>query len=89
MERREPFSKMNVRAKFYVNSVTLSKWGPDQETLHSVKLSPVMGNAGPDENKTFWKYTPTGSIELGTVNASAGAAFEIGKSYYVDFSPAP
>jgi hypothetical protein len=80
---------MNVRAKFYVNSVTQSKWGPDQDTMYTVKLSPVMGSSGPDENKTFWKYTPCGSVELGTINAGAGAGFEIGKSYYLDFSPAP
>lgn len=79
-----------IRAKFYVNSVTLSKWGPDQEILHTVKMSPVMGSGNAsDENKSFWKYTPTGSLELGTINAAAGAAFEIGKSYYLDFSPAP
>lgn len=49
-----------------------------------VKLNPVI--SGSDENKEFYKHSPSGSIELGTVNEAAAAQFEIGKEYYVDFS---
>jgi hypothetical protein len=51
-----------------------------------IKLSPVMN--GSDENKEFYKYSPSGSIELGTVNEGAATQFEISKEYYVYFTPA-
>jgi hypothetical protein len=51
-----------------------------------IKLSPVMD--GSAENKEFYKYSPSGAIELGTVNEAAAAMFEVGKEYYVDFTQA-
>ncbi len=78
---------MSVRAKFYVNSLTKQKmWNGTDGIGTVVKMSPVMD--GSDENKQFYKYSPSGSIELGTVNENAAAQFEIGKEYYVDFTPA-
>lgn len=41
-----------------------------------------------DENARFTQATPWGTIELGIDNPAAREAFEVGKSYYVDFSPA-
>ncbi|MGV3707609.1 MAG: hypothetical protein ACO1Q7_02130 [Gemmatimonas sp.] len=73
-----------VRAKFRVTSKTEQLSGT--ETLVSVKAAPVTANLGPDhENSKFWKYTPSGEVVLGTINAAAAAYFEIGKEYYVDF----
>ncbi len=60
-----------VRAKFIVEVVTESLQGK------TIKLSPV--TSGSEENKTFFKWTPFGSIEIGTINV---------KEYYVDFSAA-
>lgn len=42
-----------------------------------------------DENVRFTKATPWGTIELGIDNPAAREQFEVGKSYYVDFSEAP
>ena len=39
-----------------------------------------------DENARFTKATPWGEIRLGIDNPTALAAFEVGKSYYVDFN---
>lgn len=62
---------------------------PEPIELRSVKLSPVYGNGDPNhENTKFWNASPSGSIELGTVNPGAWEQFEIGKEYYVDFTPA-
>lgn len=61
-------------------------WGSADGIGTVVKLNPVMD--GSAENKEFYKYSPSGSIELGTVNEAASAMFEIGKEYYVDFTPA-
>lgn len=70
----------SVRAKFKVISVTTVEGG-----LSSVKLQPV--TSGSDENKEFFKYTPSGSIDLSTINAAAASQFVPGAEMYVDFTP--
>lgn len=40
------------------------------------------------ENARFTKATPWGEIRMGIDNPDALAQFEVGKEYYVDFSPA-
>lgn len=76
---------MSVRAKFRVDSITRQLFGSQGEG-QTIKLFPVCGSS--EENKTFFKWTPAGSIDLGTVNAEAAAQFELGKEYYVDFTKA-
>jgi hypothetical protein len=44
--------------------------------------------SGSPENDAFYKYTPAGKLELSTINAEAAAGFEVGKAYYLDFTPA-
>lgn len=68
-----------VRAKFNVAEIT--KYGNAGGTR--VVLHPVQG--GSDENKAFWQWTPSGSIELNLSNPDA--VFEFGE-YYVDFTKA-
>jgi hypothetical protein len=76
-----------VRAKFVVNSITLTKhWEKDKGNIATIKLQPV--TSGSDENKSFYAATPSGNIELGTVNQEAAAAFELGVAFYVDFTRA-
>lgn len=70
-----------VRAKFNVMSITKFGNGGGWE----VKLAPVMGNS--DENKKFWKYTPSGNITMHIDNEEAAKAFDTGE-YYVDFTRA-
>lgn len=52
-----------------------------------VELEPVID--GSPENEEFYKWTPGGRIHLGVVNDAAFERFEVGKSYYVDFTEAP
>jgi hypothetical protein len=78
---------MAVRAKFKVKSITRSEhWDKSKGELQTIKLAPVM--SGSEENKEFYAASPSGVIELGTVNESARKQFELGKEYYVDFTPA-
>ncbi len=95
---------MSVRAKFTYNghetalynsyphkkddgSADYSK--PVPVEMRSLKFSPVFGNGDPNhENTKFWSASPSGEIKLGTVNPEAWSQFELGKSYYVDFTPA-
>lgn len=63
---------------------TASPYGkPGDPTQTRVKLTPVQG----DENKTWSQWTPGGSVELSITNPEAIKAFEVGKDYFVDFSP--
>lgn len=91
---------MKVRAKFKVDSIErtigcrqvknaegVTSWEPTE--LRSVKMSPVCGNGDPEhENTKFWQASPSGSLVLGCANLAAADAFELGKEYYLDFTPA-
>lgn len=44
---------------------------------------------GSEENKSFFKYTPSGKLDFSTVNDAALVQFEAGREYYIDISPAP
>ena len=70
---------MSVRAKFKVVSITEQEGG-----AKSVKLTPVAG--GSPENAEFFKWTPYGSIEIGTLNEKASEQFKPGLQFYVDFT---
>jgi hypothetical protein len=76
---------MSVRAKFRLNSyeTCLAGWTGGKE-LRTLKFTPVID--GSPENKKFYSYTPSGSLELGTVNPEAWEKFELGKEYYLDFT---
>jgi hypothetical protein len=70
-----------VRAKFVCNGV---KESPEYEQK-LISLSPVI--SGSEENKSFAKYTPAGSVSLNISNETQAANFfEEGKEYYIDFS---
>jgi hypothetical protein len=73
---------MSVRAKFRVDDVKGEGDGKQ------IVMSPVVGNGDPEsENSQFFKYTPSGVINLSTVNEAAAAQFKIGAEVYVDFTP--
>ena len=42
---------------------------------------------GSEENKEFFKYSPSGTVTFGGTNISAAEQFEVGKEYYHDFTP--
>jgi hypothetical protein len=73
----------NVRAKFKCDVVT----DRPEFQLKEVSFSAVID--GSEENKSFSKYTPNGSVFLSiSYETEAADAFEEGKEYYLDFSPA-
>lgn len=88
---------MRVRAKFVLQDVTehLNYHGTKSKAnLKTLRFTAVAANFGDTEeeradSKEFWEASPSGEIKLGTINPEAAAAFEIGKAYYVDFTPAP
>ncbi len=74
-----------VRAKFKVTAVEPNNAEKEEDKGSTVHLFPVTGSP---ENESFYKWTPGGNIILSTINTEAAAQFEVGKEYYVDFTPA-
>lgn len=67
-----------TRCKFKCESVLNTVDGA------TIKLSPV--TSGSEENKKFFKYTPFGEFNFGTVNSEVATQFIPGKEYYIDIS---
>jgi hypothetical protein len=77
---------MTVRAKFFVAAKNTTADRPNAVAeCQSITFQVVYGDA--PENKEWSKYTPWGKIEMGVTNPEAAAKFEVGKCYYVDFTP--
>jgi hypothetical protein len=91
---------MAVRAKFRLNSVTIDVYDKNEQRdgkwvkvgnveRRTLNFTPVYGNGDPNhENTKFWDASPSGSLQLGCINPEAYSQFEIGKEYYLDFTPA-
>ena len=74
---------MTIRAKFVCSSLI-----PSYSNTTTVGLSAVYSSDPTSENKAFSDSTPSGQINISIANDKpALTAFEIGKSYYVDFTP--
>ena len=67
-----------VRCKFRCDSKLQTTDG------FSIKLIPV--THGSPENDEFFKYTPHGVLEFGTINESAAEQIQVGKEYYISIS---
>jgi hypothetical protein len=86
-----------VRAKFRVTTIEENKiWSSryNEETklfeqeefeVKNIGLQAVTDNDS-EENKAFFKATPSGQILLNCVNEDAAKQFIGGKNYYVDFT---
>ena len=74
---------MKVRAKFTCNSIRKHKGFGADPFVFDYEFSPVTQNSGAEENDSFWKYTPSGSLSLGSIKEDL---FEVGSSYYLDFT---
>jgi len=69
---------MTVRCKFICKSVTHTIDGG------VINLEPVVH--GSVENDLFFKWTPYGKLEIGTVNKEALGQFVPGNTYYIDIT---
>lgn len=65
-----------TRAKFECISIKQTSWSKEYE------FSAVIAGA---ENEAFFKTTPSGKISVSIKNDAV--VFEVGKQYFVDFSP--
>jgi len=78
-----------MRAKMKINSIT--KHGENCETLDlsAVCKSDGYPEGGLDENNTFATYTPSASLNMTINNPSLVGQFNVGETYYLDFTQAP
>lgn len=77
-----------MRAKMRVSNI--EKLG-EGETLH---FSAVCKNDGypadgSDENNSFARWTPTAELKMHVNNPALVGQFQIGQTFYVDFTEAP
>lgn len=73
-----------VRAKFMLQEVRHHHWNKDSVTLI---LRPQYDTTI-EEDKRFAKATPSGELSMQVDNPPAAAFFELGKTYYLDFTKA-
>lgn len=79
---------MTVRAKFYVKQINHMHHGQDNDATE-ITMAPVFGTFGDGSANESWsKHTPSGELTMMITNPAAVEKFEIGKSYYLDFTPA-
>lgn len=72
-----------TRCKFHCNSVrkSVAREGTGEIFLYEAEFGAVYD--GSEENKEFFKWTPSGSLKLGVYKKDV---FEPGKDYYLDIS---
>lgn len=73
-----------VRAKFQVVEIREHAYN---KTARTIVLQPQYDMSVPEDQR-FAQATPNGRIEMYVDNPTAVAALEIGKDFYVDFTPA-
>lgn len=76
---------MAVVTKFRVSRVITRMDVNGQPESTDIELFTVYGDDNP-ENKEFFKYTPSGSITVNTVNPKAAEYFNYGDEMYVTFT---
>ena len=69
---------MNTRCKFRCETKTEHNGDMKSYTFAAV-------TNGSDENKDFWKWTPSGKLEFQCLNSNVN--FIPGKEYYLDITP--
>lgn len=57
----------------------------DDNSTWTVRLQPVYGDC--PENKEWSRWTPSGEVTMQITNPAAVGRFELGKAYWVDFTP--
>jgi hypothetical protein len=91
---------MTTRCKFRIDSINHSvqqsseivqgEYVTTQKDYFTLVASPVYHNRDPEhENTKFWNYTPSGKLELSTINKAAIEWAKPGMEIYIDISPAP
>jgi hypothetical protein len=79
-------SNITMRAKMQVNKVERFP-GTDKITCNAVAAKAYPAD-GTDEDNTYAKFSPSGSLELSIANPALLGVIEPGQKFYLDFTPA-
>ena len=79
-----------MRAKMQVNSITPYGTPVTQETLsmNCVAKSGAYPADGSDEDNSFARWSPSGSLSISIQNPNLFGKFTVGQKFYVDFTEA-
>lgn len=72
-----------VRAKFVLAEETRCNWSPTSKKL----VFSAQYDQNTPEDQRYSKATPTGTLTMQVDNPAALEQFELGKAYYIDFTP--
>lgn len=72
-----------TRAKFRCQSV--ETFGTDVDAQRTYRFQAIYDESVP-EDRRYARYTPSGELRIGVTNSAV--TFELGASYYLDFTPA-
>lgn len=75
-----------VRAKFRVRDVKHLHASTPEDVCAEISLYAVWGDG--KGNESWSKATPSGDLKMLVTNPAAIEKFEIGKDYFLDFTPA-
>lgn len=76
---------MKVQARFWVKEIINHHVQTPGNVCVTVKLAAAYNDG--KGNEDWSKYTPQGEISMMITNPPAIAAFELGKSYLIEFTP--
>lgn len=77
---------MRMRAKMMI--IKIEKHSAEYETLHfcAVAKDGPYPSDGSDEDNTYAKFSPSGSLQLSIANPALIGKFNEGEKFYLDFS---
>jgi len=79
---------MNIRAKFCCNNLAERNDTAGTKVAEEVYFAPVYSADPNSENAKWSAATPGGQLHMYISNPDAWGAFEQGKEYFLDFTPA-
>lgn len=85
----------DMRAKFIINGVK-EHFGDEAQTVktgETLSMSPVCKSGGypadgTDEDNTYARWSPSGSLTLFVANPNLWGGYKVGEKMYLDFTPA-
>jgi len=77
-----------MRAKLKIGAIVKHSETSESLKFYGVSRSDPYPADGSDENNTFAKFSPSVSLDIQIANPALIGKFEVGQTFYVDFTPA-
>lgn len=76
-----------MRAKFRISHIDRAHEGYETLYMHPVAASKYPAD-GSDEDNTYAKFSPSGTLQLGIANPALIGKFQVDEKFYLDFTKA-